>query len=203
MVFRRPNAPRNRPAPSHAAGGPVVVPAVVESAPEDSDADAAGFDPKKVADDLLGQLDDLLRSDSSIDAGDREVFTEHFAAALRDVVDSGRYAETDAGTALQDSVDQLKQYAEDGGDNDLIRQLNHALAPLEQRKTQIAFEFSRRLQADGQESALAWFREQQQADEQQSATIDHPLPESNLLGASRDEVTRSRSRRLRGPPARK
>ena len=43
----------------------------------------------------------------------------------------------------------------------------------------------------------------QQADEQQSATIDHPLPESNLLGASRDEVTRSRSRRLRGPPARK
>ena len=84
MVFRRPNAPRNRPAPSHAAGGPVVVPAVVESAPEDSDADAAGFDPKKVADDLLGQLDDLLRSDSSIGQDDREALTGQFAAALRD-----------------------------------------------------------------------------------------------------------------------
>ena len=170
-----------------------------------SAAAAAGFDPRKAADDLLAQLDDLLRSDSSIGQDDREALTGQFAAALRDVVDTGDYAGTDAASVLLDSVDQLKQYAAeaDTGDNELVRQLNDALAPLEQRKTKIAFEFSRRLQTDGQESALAWFREQQLADEQQAAAIGQPAAEGNPIPASRDEVTQSRSRRLRGPPMRK
>jgi len=166
---------------------------------------AGSLDPQKLAKELLDEIDDLLRNETSLEQEDRQTFAEHFNNALREVVDAGDYATIDTQSTLQDSVDQLKQYAAeiDDGTDGLVRQLNNALAPLERRETKIALEFSRRLDVDGQESALAWLREQQEADEQVVAGDDQPVPDGNPFQASRDEVTRSRSRRLRGPPTHK
>ena len=200
MVDRRPAAPRKRTAPAAAVG--IVAPAADGGAGGTASRREGSLDPQKMASELLGQIDDLLRNQPSIGQEDREAFNEHFGAALRKAVDAGDAAGSGGGASLQDSVEQLKRYAAevDDGSNELVRRLNDALAPLERRETKIALEFSRRLQADGQESAMSWLREQQQATEQDAAGANQVVPDRNRGQPTRDDVTKSRSRRLRGPP---
>lgn len=203
MAAHRPNPPRKRPAPDSASATRIAVPAVDAPAPgADTANQVPGFDPQQAASELLEQIDGLLRGDASIAPEERESVTDQFAAALREVIDKGDYANIDTGSVLKDSVDQLKQLAAqiDDDDSGLVRQLNTALAPLERRETEVALEFSRRLQAEGQESALAWLRKQQQSDARDAAASGQAVPDRDPAQASRDEVTRSRSRRLRGPP---
>lgn len=189
---RRTPPPRKRPAAAPATNRVVTAgrePEQVER--QGAPADPIGLD----LDDLASQFDALLRADSSIDNDTRQSLSEHFRSALDEArVDGGADLAEWKGTALDYAdVDNETESAE------LTRRLDEALKPLQARETQIALEFSRRLQSDGQEEALAWLRQQQAQEEPGSQTIptadDHPR-------ALRTEVVGSRSRRLRGPPAR-
>lgn len=199
MATRRTTAPRKRPAPAASVRPAAPVAGNAEAAAEQ----AMAFDPQEAARQLMDQLDEVLRSEPSIDAEDRAEFAEHFAAALRDVVDSGSYADMPSEAAWQDAVDGLRQQI-DQADTDgagLMRQLASAIAPLERRETKIAMEFSRRMATDGQEAALAWLQAQSEKDAEHKAQESEPVPEPNRP-TLRNETVQSRSRRLRGPPSR-
>ena len=66
--------------------------------------------------------------------------------------------------------------------------------------TQVTLEFSRRLQADGEAAALAWLAEQRKAAEKSAAVAPLPADRHGVPLAGAQAITRSRSRRLRGPP---
>ena len=102
------------------------------------------------------------------------------------------------------SIDALiQQGALDQASGDaLVRQIDAAVAPLESPDVQRALELAERIQRDGQAQAREWLETQsdQEAGEalaqvrsNEAAVDSHPMRES---------ITRSRSRRLRGPPLR-
>lgn len=152
---------------------------------------------------LLQQFDALLREDAGLDQPSRESLLRQYGEALEeadadaDVLASlpGRGAWMDAVQALQESG----AVAEDEA-NELVRRLDHALQPLQRRESQLAIEFTRRMQADGEAEALAWFRDQaaKAADARQSTALSPP-PRAPVAPIG-SEVVNSRSRRLRGPP---
>ncbi|MGH6610628.1 MAG: hypothetical protein ACRECQ_10245 [Burkholderiaceae bacterium] len=81
----------------------------------------------------------------------------------------------------------------------LARKLDAAIAPFEGEDVQTALEFTKRLERDGEDSALAWLQEQQRSAgeaKDQGANPTAPLG----LDADKQSITRSRSRSLRGPP---
>jgi len=156
---------------------------------------------------LMQQFDAALQdlqNDPSLDRDTREQLRQQFAQALSDVgtgenVPAGipdRAVWMDAVQALQASGAVKESEA-----NDLIRQINHALEPLQRRESQLAIEFSRRLQTEGQDKALAWFRKESKdaADAPRAEPASRPVP-SDKSRPLRTEVVNSRSRRLRGPP---
>lgn len=151
---------------------------------------------------LLQDFEAMLVNDPGIDQETRDFVQKQFADALDEAAaESEPTAALDRG-AWMDVVEGLQgsgAVTEDEA-NVLIRQLNQALRPLESRESQIAIEFGRRMQTEGQEKALAWFREQKSqasADPEQDASSgirkDPPQP-------LRSEMVNSRSRRVRGPP---
>lgn len=154
---------------------------------------------------LLGQFAAAIDEDASLDAETKEFLKHQFGAALEDTTPAASALEqlgnrtlwVDAVQALQDSGALAEREA-----NDLVRQLEGALAPLQRRESRLAIEFSRRMQTDGEEQALSWFREQLQhgdaaeADSAANGGVRAPDPAPIL----RTDMTQSRSRRLRGPP---
>lgn len=89
---------------------------------------------------------------------------------------------------------------EEGERNALVRQLNEAVEPFSDDKTKVALEFAKRVQSEGQASALAWLEEQKKKAEKKAAQAPPPVERERVpVGAG--AITRSRSRRLRGPPA--
>ncbi len=196
MATRRTTAPRKRPAAN-------VAPAAVGETPalDGAEDNAPEFNAQDAARDILNEFEDVLRAERSLSDEDREAFTETLTIAFRDVVASGSYAEIPSDAEWQDMLDEIKRQAADidGGQAGVAHLIANACAPLEQRQTKVTVEFSRRLQADGQESALAWLREQSASS---SAEVGEPVavPQAHALPALSSEVTQSRSRRLRGPP---
>ncbi|QCO68607.1 hypothetical protein E5843_14030 [Luteimonas yindakuii] len=102
------------------------------------------------------------------------------------------------------SIDALiEQGALDQASGDaLVRQIDAAVAPLESPDVQRALELAGRIQRDGQAQAREWLESQSDNEASddlarvrtnEAAVDSHPLRES---------ITRSRSRRLRGPPLR-
>lgn len=204
MATRRKTPARKRPAPA-SDGKRMAAPAVQRSSGSDDGAQPSASVEDLVEEmrgELLGQLEEIMRGDASLDQADRDQLLEHFSNAFG-AGDGSTAAGGDVESALNDSARQLKEIgaSQDDGSGDLVRELNRALEPLERRETKVALEFGRRLQADGQSSALAWLKEQQQADEVETASAKHAVPDgSHAVGVSRDTVTKSKSRRLRGPP---
>lgn len=158
-------------------------------------------------DELMQQFDAALQElqdDPSLDRDTRELLRQQFAQALSDV---GTGENEPAGipdrAVWMDAVQALQASGDISGSeaNDVIRQINHALQPLQRRESQLAIEFSRRLQSEGEEKALAWFREESKHDK------DVPVAGGGSRPASpgkspplRNEAVNSRSHRLRGPP---
>jgi hypothetical protein len=152
--------------------------------------------------DFLQQLDAALQEDPNLDRETRDALLRQLedtmgesgtnAAALATIPD--RAVWMDAMQALQSSgaIDESEA-------NDLIRQINQALQPLQRRESQLAIEFSRRLQIEGEEKALAWFR-REAAVLANDAEAEHAPPPPVEVSPIRSEVVNSRSRRLRGPP---
>lgn len=203
MAIRRSTPPRKRSTPAPVAGGGVLPAAdrvATASVPQEQDGSRQDLVEALKAE-LLGDLEGMLRADPAIGADERDTLMSSLAAAMGD--GTGGDADLDIATALQSSAAQLKRLANeldaDGADG-LARQLDEALAPLERRETKLAMEFSRRLETDGQERALAWLKQQQAVEAEQAASKASPPVVDTGRTVAKDSVTRSRSRRLRGPP---
>lgn len=167
-------------------------------------AQAASGDPGM--DELMRQFDAALQemqSDPALDPATREMLHQQFAQALSDMgTVEGAVADIPDRAMWMDAVQALQASGEvsEGEVNDLIRQINQALQPLQRRESQLAIEFSRRLQTEGQEKALAWFRKESKGLSdvpKAEASRIAPLEKTRPL---RTEVVNSRSRHLRGPP---
>ena len=158
-------------------------------------------DPQELARELLSQVDRLLRDEPALDEQDRTEFTEAFSSSLKQVIASDTYAEPLTEAEFQHTINALKRRADEvGDDSSLARHLAGAIGALEQKQTKLVLEFNRRLNADGQESALAWLRAQQNAGGEADVAESGQLQSNDLPSTLRSEVTSSRSRRLRGPP---
>jgi hypothetical protein len=155
---------------------------------------------------LQQQFQDVLQEDMGIDRETLELLKAQFGNALREVE-----AQQSPGTEFaipdraqwMDAMEALQASGQvsEAEVNDLIRQVNQALQPLQRRESQLAIEFSRRIATDGQEKALEWFRREsaagQSAEQEAQPRVEAPATVSPLV---RSEVVHSRSRRLRGPP---
>ncbi|MEN1928802.1 hypothetical protein WCE37_07370 [Luteimonas sp. MJ250] len=169
--------------------------------------DAEGADAGSMAGQqgLLDQFKDMLQQEGSLGYDDRDELARVFEQALQDSASSSA-STLDAfdSATWRDTVDMLLQgglVEQDEADH-LVRSLNDALAPLQRRESRLAMEFSRRVEAEGQEKALEWFREASTAD-QEPAVGQSPgaaAPDRTIASPLRGDTVNSRSRRLRGPP---
>lgn len=174
------------------------------TAVEDQDGPA----PDASMDALLRQFESTLQElqdDPSLDAETRNMLHQQFTQALGELgTVAGAPAELPSRAMWMDAVQALQAGGGISDDevNELIRQVNQALEPLQRQESQLALEFGRRLQAQGEEAALAWFRtESQRAKDAESATgqATQPLP-SGPDAPLRNEMIQARAHRLRGPP---
>ena len=155
---------------------------------------------------LLGQFQELLQQEGSLGHDDRDELARVFEQALQDAASSPPPEASDAfdASTWRETVEMLLQggFVEQGEADHLIRSLNEALAPLQRRESRLAMEFSRRVETEGQEKALEWFRQASMAG-QESAAARVPGaagPEQTTASHLRADTVNSRSRRLRGPP---
>lgn len=83
---------------------------------------------------------------------------------------------------------------------DAERQIREALAPLDTEEVQLALEYARRLETDGEERALEWFMARRKEIETQSVAKKANGSPTAAAAAAGHATTRSRARRPRGPP---
>ncbi|WP_407353220.1 hypothetical protein [Luteimonas sp. R10] len=188
-----------------ANGGPGVMgqPAEVDGTGQSGDA----VDLQAGMEQLLQDFEAALREEHALGQGERDDLLARFGEALNDAAQKPATSDGSLDRSVWlEAVEALQSSGAmaDGDANDLIRQIDRAMEPLERRESQIAIEFSRRMQADGQEKALAWFREQQakRAEDESSSSPQYPTADA-AAAPLRSEVVNSRSRRLRGPPSRR
>lgn len=165
------------------------------------------FDPGAAMQQLLGEFDALLGANTAVDRETREQLHAEFARALQDAAATAATATATLPdrASWSETVQALQDNGAIGDDeaNDLIRTFDASLRPLERRESQVALEFARRLASDGQEQALAWFREQASESSGSGArTAPARTAPMDAAPALRMDVVSSRSRRLRGPPGR-
>lgn len=168
------------------------------------------FDSGDGMDELRQQFDAALQdlqNDPALDPAMRETLRQQFAQAMKDVASGESTLAALPDRAMwMDAVQALQASGAVGESevNELIRQVNQALQPLQRRESQLAIEFSRRIQTEGQEKALAWFREETgKASAESTKDATPPPPHSDGSPLLRSEVVNSRSRHLRGPPQQK
>lgn len=196
--------PPQRPSPRPALQRPAMLGAGQVATPTQAKTGDSGVD------DLMQQFNAALQDlqgDSSLDPATRAALQQQFAQAMSDM---GKAEGATAGipdrSMWMDAVQALQASGEvsESEVNNLIRQINQALQPLQRRESQIAIEFSRRIQSEGQDKALEWFRaETGKVSSESSTGTVHSSPPSDVPPLLRSEVVNSRSHRLRGPPGQK
>ena len=156
----------------------------------------------------LQQFFDLLGEDPSLDSETREQIRRELSAAL-DAVESpqnsfempDRDVWMDAAKALQ-SVGAVS----DDEANALVRQLDDALSVFDRKESKFALEFSQRMARDGEDAALEWLRQNRQVLLGEGSGSAGNAGMSNGIGnpppVMATDATRSRARRVRGPPPR-
>lgn len=155
---------------------------------------------------LLGQFQELLQQEGSLGQDDRDELARVFEQALQDSASSPSSAASDAfdASTWRETVEMLLQggFVEQGEADHLIRSLNEALAPLQRRESRLAMEFSRRVETEGQEKALEWFRQASKAGQEPAAArvSGAAAPDRTTASPLRADTVNSKSRRLRGPP---
>lgn len=131
-------------------------------------------------------LDFLLQAfrqavqETPLDAQFTPADPEEIARTLNELVDSGALGEDDR--------------------NELARKFEQAFSPFEDRDVKIALELAQRIERDGESKAMEWLEAQQRSREGNHVTEAMATDYPGLV--PKQSVTRSRSRRLRGPPAR-
>jgi hypothetical protein len=196
MAIRPPRRAVNRkPSGDVAALRPVLDAGPVETAAPEVRANGAGGQREQ----LIDQFGQSLREQLGQDNAELEAVLEHFRQTVEDVPLEPQLAGPDFNTWIEtlEALEQSGLLDEDERET-LIRQFRDAMAPLQDREAQIALEFAGRLERDGEEKALQWLSAQQQASDDDGAGT---APTGSAAGTGgKQEITRSRSRRLRGPP---
>ena len=191
---RRPVTPRKRPAPEIGAVTPqAAVPAVDEAVAQEQTREEA------MRQQVIADFEASLRETSSLDGGDLDGLLETFRQAVEETpldVALTPFDPEDLALALNGLVDN-GVLAEDER-NDLSRQIDDALGPLQTPDVQMAMEFASRCERDGEEAALEWFRNERSRSEDANQGGVAPADASGL--PARDSIVNSKSRRLRGPP---
>lgn len=198
MALTRRPPPRRKPeqALSHVgAGMPAALAGTV--APVEERSGSSGFEEK------LAEFEAMLQAQPGMTEEGLELVLQGCRDALDNVSLQPALAVPQRNEWIA-SIDALiQQGALDQASGDaLVRQIDAAVAPLESPGVQRALELAERIQRDGQAQAREWLETQSdkeasddlaQVRSNEAAVDSHPLRES---------ITRSRSRRLRGPPLR-
>src|SRR5690606_17314897 len=144
--------------------------AAASKAPEAAEARVEEQDPVQAAlqegvEQLLQQFESILEKDLGVDAELREAMQQQFGHALSEAAASPAATEPPDRAAWMEAVQALHKSGsmDEDSANALVRQLDGLLQPLERRESRLAIEFGRRMQSDGADEALAWFREQRAA----------------------------------------
>lgn len=155
--------------------------------------------------DPQAMIDEFSKSlkDSGLNAEQQQELSEEFAHAMQQAAENPGAAPPLQRSDWIEAVDLLQQMGavDEAQGIELVRKLDQAMAPLQKRNVQLALEFGRRVEEQGEVAALAWFKEQSVEAEQSQDVANAPSLATDARLPGGNVITQSRSRRLRGPPA--
>lgn len=205
MAIRRPAPIGKRPA---SRPGVLGVGAGFFDASSTPATEAAGNDQgaanEAARDKFMKQLHVQLVEQRSLDNSEIDLIMEHFRAAVAEVSLKPITSELDMSSwiSVLEDVASAESAAPDEADHlALLRQIFQLKTSLQEPGLQTALEYMQRLEADGEEEASAWLagRRAEQGDAEVATQANDKDAAGLMLQQS---ITQSRSRRLRGPPAR-
>lgn len=125
-----------------------------------TDADVAELIKKGQAD-LQQQFETFLGGEQGMDPAERQEMARLFQQSMTEAASDKSAAFLDR-NAWRNTVESLQQASgmSDDEATQLIRSLNNALDIFESQDSQMVLEFTRRIETDGQDAALAWYRNQ-------------------------------------------
>lgn len=197
MVVRRVNAPRKRPANEVKADFAGVREDVMAASPEPTG--IVNAEVQNTQQEFLRNLQAELLDQRSLSSDEIDLLMAHFRQAINEAPLEPHAAQLDAAAW----VAQLEQFVSsdltEGADRaELIRQISQLKESIENKSLQIALEYSERLQRDGEAEAMKWLAAKHE--EQVQAQVERQAETLPRESGLRQSVTRSKSRRLRGPP---
>jgi hypothetical protein len=196
MAVRRTIAPRKRPEAVTSIGEAAASSAkneIRDSAREPDDV-AAATDLKKEA---VQKFEASLREQPRLDAEGLEFILEQFRQAVFNTPLQPGIAPLDADSWAPTLNDLVQNgLLEEDERNALARQFEQAAAVSQQSDTKIVLEFAKRLKRDGEASAMEWLTRQPDG----LRRGGDALHSESVHAEGKQAITRSRSRRLRGPP---
>jgi len=111
---------------------------------------------------LQQQFESFLSSEQGMDPAERQELARLFQQSMEDAARAPETAAPFDRNAWRNTVESLQTVgglSEDDAAR-LIRSLNDALDAFESKESKIAVEFARRIESDGQDSAIDWLRAQ-------------------------------------------
>lgn len=203
MAIRPPRRVNNRPA----TAGTLAMPhasarkdsgASPQDAGDPANASAAANDDQQ---EILDLLERSLRATAP--SGDDEEL-DFVIQHMRKAVASADLRPESTGIDRSAWVDTLETLASEGllvgqEREDLIRQFGEATDPLQSREAQVALELAQRIERDGEHAAMEWLAALRSGSAPALDAGGGALEGGPVL-PGKQSITRSRSRRLRGPP---
>lgn len=175
----------------------------VDSGERDVDAPPAPGVIESVRDEAMAELEATLRRhQSDISDEDAADLQQQFRRAFDEAADQGSQVQLERSDWIE-TIEVLLQggLIDEDESNRLVRQLDAALQPLQRREIRLAAEFSERCKTEGTEKALEWFRRESAKTQDADPANVIPAEFADRPSPAGDSIIRSRSRRLRGPPA--
>lgn len=200
MAIRRSTPIRKRPVEPSGESG--LYAAVVGAEDVNSRVDVASTAGEDLRAGFLERIRLELSDQHMLDAGEIDELMAHFHSAVMSAplepatstLDVSRWIEV-----LEELAAANTQAGVDDDDhNALLRQIGELRTSFDNPELQIALEYSRRLQADGEAEASAWLARRRA--EQGDASVAEQAGDHGAASVIPQSIVRSRSRRLRGPP---
>lgn len=165
-------------------------------------AESPAVDPA-VEEQVVAEIEALLRGQPNMtDEGLEHIMRDcREAIAQASLEPSLSLPERSEWIATIDALIQSGALEQDSGDA-LVRQFDTALGPMHDPKVQRAMELAKRIERDGEAKAREWLASQEKADQAEQADRQQAAESTRNMPPQRGAITNSRSRRLRGPPAR-
>jgi len=148
---------------------------------------------------VLEAFEASLRAQQGLEGEDLDFVIDHLRKRVAEVQLQPDLAGPDRNSWVEtlESLVQNGLLAEDEREA-LIRQFGEATSQLRSRDVQIALELAQRIERDGEEKAMEWLASQESGDA--GAGTGNGLAKGSAELVDKQSITRSRSRRLRGPP---